>query len=129
VYGPESGRGALPENEGKDPGKKQIPEEVGCCLQESVLPCKSGMAKNEPLQECSDPKKVRTAERIGHHTQEGAPPCKSGKAQEEHSQKKVYQGQCGTINPDRTDIQEENHQENWRTDKKTPVTTQNYGKR
>jgi hypothetical protein len=91
----------------KEPGESWIQEKVGCRLQEGVPPCKSDMAKKEPLQECSDPKKVRTAEGIGCRTQECAPPCKSGMAQEEHSQKRVHQGQCGTRNPERTDVQEE----------------------
>jgi hypothetical protein len=35
-----------------------IQEEVGCRLQEGVLPCKSGTAKKKPDQENSDPGKV-----------------------------------------------------------------------
>jgi hypothetical protein len=36
MKGPESGRGAPPEAERKDPGKSWIQEEVGCRLQEGV---------------------------------------------------------------------------------------------
>jgi hypothetical protein len=68
-YGPESGRGAPPEEEGKDPGKSWIQEEVDCRLQEGVLPCKSGMAKKKPLhknwiqENCGSQKRVTVTDR------------------------------------------------------------------
>jgi hypothetical protein len=64
----------------KDPGISWIQEEVCCRLQEGVPPCKSGMAKKAPLQECSDPKKLWTAEEIHRHRQEDDQPCNSGMA-------------------------------------------------
>jgi hypothetical protein len=69
----QSGRGAQPENEGKDMGKKQIQEEVGCRLQKGVPPCKSGMAKKEPLQECPDPKKLWTVKETDRHRHKDDP--------------------------------------------------------
>jgi hypothetical protein len=73
AWGPESARGGPPEEEGKDPGLSWIQEEVGCCLQEGVLPCESGMAKKETLQRtgtqenCGSRKKFSpTGIRINH---------------------------------------------------------------
>jgi hypothetical protein len=40
-------------------------------------------------------------------TVKGDTPCQSGMAQKEHSQKRLYQCQCGTRNLERTDIWEE----------------------
>jgi hypothetical protein len=77
----QSGHGALPENEGKDPGISWLQEEVGCCLQEGVPLCKSGMVKKEICQENLDPGRLWTSEGIGRRMRRDDALCKSETAQ------------------------------------------------
>jgi hypothetical protein len=41
-----------------DPKRLWSQEEVGCCLQEGVQLCNSGMEKKEPLEKNWDPGKI-----------------------------------------------------------------------
>jgi hypothetical protein len=75
--------------------RERIQEEVGCCLQKGVPPCKSGMVKKETFKEDSDPRKLWITERIGHCTQRDNPPCKSGMVQGTRFQE-IQPGQCST---------------------------------
>jgi hypothetical protein len=50
-------------------------------LQEGVPPYKSGMAKKEPLQECSDPNELWITEESDRHQHKDDPLCRSGTAQ------------------------------------------------
>jgi hypothetical protein len=83
-----------------------IPEEVGCRLQKDVSSCNRGTAQEKHLQENSGPGKLWTAEGIGRSRQEDDPQYKSGTEQGTGSQE-IRPGQCGTRNPERTDVQEE----------------------
>jgi hypothetical protein len=81
AQGLQSGCGAPPENEGKDPGISWIQEDVGCRLQEGVPPHKSGMVKKKPHQENLYPGKVWTAKGFHCRWNKDDMLCKSGMAQ------------------------------------------------
>jgi hypothetical protein len=51
AQGPVPGCRSPPKAKGTEPRRLWIPEEVGSCLQERVLPCKSGVAQEEHHQE------------------------------------------------------------------------------
>jgi hypothetical protein len=74
AQGPASSCRAKWRAKGTDPKGLWIPEDVGCCLQEGVLPCSSGMAQGKRLQENLDTGKLWTVEGI-------AAACRSGTAQ------------------------------------------------
>jgi hypothetical protein len=107
AYGLEGSCRAKRRGKGTDPRRLWILEEVGCRLQEDVPSCSSGTAQEKHLQENSDSGKLRIQEEIDRCRQEDDQLCRSGMAQERRCQKRLYQGQCGTRNQERTDVWEE----------------------
>jgi hypothetical protein len=111
AQGPASSCRATQRAKGTDPKRLWIPKEFGCRLQKGVPSCSSGMTQDKRLQENSDPGKLWTAEEIGSIRLKDDPEYKCGTAQGTQSQE-IRPGQCGTRNPETTDIREETLQGN-----------------